>query len=334
MTDATERIVLGYYPGWECGLAPERIDFRLFTHIAHAFAVPGPDALIRSNLFLPSRKLTDLAHAAGTMVILSLGGGGGSDHFSAIMKDDELAKRFVETVGAMIRDNGYDGIDVDWEFPVNEADSAGLVNLVRALRESMPGMLLTMAVNASDHYGRWFRHAELLPLYDLLNVMTYDFHGPWDPRAGHNAPLFGPPEDPDGKILNTAAGMAYWNTAKSWPKNRLLVGIPSYGRGFLAARWYDNVSGKSSHGYISLLTARQMITEGWTRNWDPHALVPYLSKPGTGELISYEDEQSAELKGKWARDEGYRGIFFWEISRDFSEGTHAVVAAARKGFLG
>jgi len=333
MADADERIVLGYYPGWECGLSPDRIDYRLFTHIAHAFAVPGADGLIRSNRFLPSRELTDRAHGAGTKVLLSLGGGGGSGHFPVIMADPALTGRFIESIRAMVEDHGYDGVDVDWEFPLTEVDAAGLVNLVRLLRSAMPGILLTMAVNAGDYYGRWFRHAELVSLYDLLNVMTYDFHGPWTPLAGHNAPLFGPPDDPDGKSLSTAAGMAYWETVKGWPKNRLLMGIPSYGRGFLASRWYETVAGKSPHGYVSLLAVRRLIAEGWVRSWDQHAQVPYLSKPGEPGLISYEDEQSAEIKGKWARDEGYRGIFFWEISLDFSEGTHAIVAAARKGFL-
>ena len=30
---------------------------------------------------------------------------------------------------------------------------------------------------------------------DIINVMTYDFHGHWDKKTGHVAPLYYHPED-------------------------------------------------------------------------------------------------------------------------------------------
>lgn len=327
-------IVLGYYPAWDAGLPPDRIGFGLFTHLAHAFASPTPEGGVAGIDLAKARAFTTPARAAEVMPILSLGGGGaGSDHFAAIMADPVKADRWIGESVALTEAGGYAGIDCDWEFPSNPVDAANLVKLVAAYRKRLPRTLLTMAVNASDWNGRWFDHVALLPLFDFLNVMTYDFHGPWGDHAGHNAPLHPTPGDPDGATMNSAAGMAYWHERKGFPRDKLCLGIPCYGRSFLAPRWHEPVSGPSTRSYLGFRAMADLLADGWRREWDATAGVPYLAKDRVNELISYEDEESAALKGKWARDHGYRGIFFWEVTQDAVEGTHRIVAAARTAFL-
>lgn len=332
---AAKPMVLGYYPVWDTGLPPDRIGFSLFTHLAHAFAAPTPEGAVAGIDVVKARALTTPAHAAGVKVILSLGGGGsGSDHFAAIMADRVKADRWIGESVALTEAGGYDGIDCDWEFPSNPVDAANLVKLVAAYRKRLPKTLLSMAVNASDWHGRWFDHAALLPLFDFLNVMTYDFHGPWGDHAGHNAPLHPTPGDPDGATMNSAAGMAYWHERKGFPRDKLLLGIPCYGRSFLVSRWHDPTPKPSPRTYLGFNAVRKLLAEGWRREWDAAAGVPYLVKDGETELISYEDEESAALKGKWARDHGYRGIMFWEVTQDAEAGSHRIVAAARGAFRG
>ncbi len=328
-------IVLGYYPAWNTGLPPAGIAYGQFTHLAHAFASPRLDGSVGGDGNLPSRDLTDRAHAAGVKVLLSLGGGGaGSAHFAAVMRDPAKAERFIAETVALVHEYGYDGLDCDWEFPEDEEGAANLVKLVAEYRKRLPATLLTMAVNAGPWYARWFDHERLLPLFDFLNVMCYDFHGPWGDHAGHNAPLHPAAGDPDGATMNTAAGMTFWNEVKRFPKEKLVVGIPSYGRSFLAARWHEKTAGKSPREYVSWKTVRGLLAEGWRREWDAAAQVPFLTKPGAAELISYEDEESAARKGAWARAQGYRGIFFWEITQDHLDGVHVLVAAARRTWVG
>lgn len=331
---AADAMVLGYYPAWDTGLASGEIGFSRFTHLAHAFASPTPDGAIGVVEPAAARALTSPAHAAGVKVILSLGGGGaGSDHFAAIMADGAKADRWIGESVAFVEAGGYDGIDCDWEFPQTKVDAANLVKLVAAYRTRLPHTLLSMAVNASDWYGRWFDHAALLPLFDFLNVMTYDFHGPWGDHAGHNSPLHPAPGDPDGAGMNCAAGMAYWNVTKRFPREKLLLGIPCYGRSFLVPRLHLPTREASPRTYLGYNAVRKLLAEGWRREWDAAAAVPYLVKDGVAEVISYEDEESAELKGRWAREQGYRGIFFWEVSQDADRGRHVLVEAARQGFL-
>jgi len=330
-------IVLGYYPAWKTGLEPDQIGFSLFTHLAHAFASPTAEGAVAGITVDQARALTKPAHAAHVKTILSLGGGGaGSDHFAAIMADPVKADRFVGESAELVAAAGYDGLDCDWEFPSNPVDSANLVKLVAAYRKRLPKSLLTMAVNASDWNGKWFDHAALLPLFDFLNVMTYDFHGPWgDHRSGHNSPLHPTPGDPDGATLNCAAGMAYWHERKGFPRDKLCLGIPCYGRSFPVAHWGEIATPPPwPRAYVGFKDVHALQAEGWKREWDAAAAVPFLRKDRIKELISYEDEESAALKGRWAKDHGYRGIFFWEVTQDAVGGTHRIAAAARIALLG
>jgi GH18 family chitinase len=266
-------------------------------------------------------------------VLISIGGAHSAESFREIVSKPAALDAFARRVATIVSENGYDGIDVDWEPTDSEEDRRGLVALVRALRGAARGALLSAAAPATDWYGRWWDAETLRGALDFLNVMTYDFHGPWSGHAGHNAPLHGAPDDEeDGAHHSVEAGMAYWSATRKWPIERLNVGIPCYGRGFAVRRWHQKPAGKAPHEVVEANDIPALIDDGWRRAWDAKVGVPTLLKEGVGELISYEDAESAALKGAWAREKGYRGIFFWTIAQDWREGDHEVVKAAAAAF--
>jgi chitinase len=326
-------LVLGYYPDWEESLPPERIGWNLFTHLAHAFATVDPDGTLKTP-----QNATDFcrrARAAKVKTLLSLGGAGSNKSLTAAMASPEKAARFVDDLVRFTDRAGYDGIDVDWEAHDGAADRDRLTDLVQRLRTKLgAGRLLTMAVPMTDWGGRWFDDA-LKPLVNAIHVMTYDMHGPWSDHAGHNAPLFAVPADKDdGADFSYAAGLAYW-TKRGWPKDKILLGIPAYGRGFAVKSWYDatDKAKKPKHPYLSYKDVIALQASGWQRKYDTVAHVPYLVAPDGSERISYDDPDSAAEKAAWCRQQGVAGIFFWEISHDAARGTHTLVEAARRSFL-
>ncbi len=327
--------VLGYYPSWS-ELKPSQIGFEQFTHLAHAFLVSDKDGNLKTSKSLPSRELCQLAHAKGVKVVLSLGGSESGPTFSAIMAKPQAIERYVSKTVELVKAYGYDGVDIDWEHPQNEKDRADLVLLTRRFRSALgSGALITMAVGGTDWSGKWMDGKGLLPLVDFMNVMTYDMHGPWSDHAGYNAPLYPVTGDAkDGKGNHLGSFMDYWTSVKGWPKEKLNVGIPCYGYGYAVSSWGQKPRGKSAHSEgIAYKDIPPLIAQGWKRIWDPVARVPTLQKEGVFELISYEDEESASLKGAWARESGYQGVFFWEITQDLANGHNALVMAARKTFL-
>ncbi len=315
--------VLGYYPDWVAGstLPPERIDFPLFTHLCHAFAVPAEDGSIPDATEKTGRALCAGAKRARVRVLLSVGGAETGRRFAAVTSDPAKRARLLDGLVDQVKRIGYDGIDLDWEFMENAAERDLHAALVRDLRARLPRpALISMAVPAGDWYGRWLDAPALLPHVDLLNVMTYDFAGPWSDKADHNAPM-----------PYLADGLTYWTKQKGFPKEKLNLGIPCYGRGFAVRRWRDPVdkAKKPAHPYAALNDIEGLRAAGWKREFDKAAGVPFLVSPDGTELISYEDTDSAAAKGKWARAQKAAGIFFWEISQDFAGGTHRIVKAAK-----
>ena len=335
----TRPIVLGYYPSWKSGLEPASINYSQFTHLCHAFVTADTSGTVKCDGNLPSRELAEWAHATGAKVLLSLGGMDSGNYFGPMMRSPEARERFVTAVTKMVVDYGYDGVDLDWEFPKGEEDMANFVVMAKRFRETLdvarPGSLITSALSGVQWAGRWIDADGLAPYVDFINVMTYDMHGPWGDHAGFNSTLHHDPRDRAACTSNTMENqMAYWVRAKNWPKSKLVVGIPCYGRGFAVAKWYEATTPtqKAAHPYLAFRDVAKLLKQGWKSQWDADAGQPCLSRDGVRELIGYDDERTAAAKGRWAAETGYAGVFFWEISQDFVDGRHALVGAASQGY--
>ena len=330
-------VILGYYPSWDTGIGPSQINYKLFTHLCHAFMGSDQDGNLKmeSKGNMPSADLTRLAHAASVKVLISLGGEDSGKVFNPMGKNSKAASKFVDSVIDVLVKYHYDGVDVDWEFPENDQDKKDLTALVALFRQKLdqkaPGSLITMAVPAGDWAGKWYDAQALLPLVDFVNVMTYDFHGPWG-TSGHNASLFHDSKDKTDESLSVVQAMDYWTKDKKWPVTKLLVGIPCYGHGFVG-KWYETPKEKSKYGEMAYKDILLMIKQGWVKHRDEEAGVPYLTSPKGDEFLSYEDEQSAQDKGSWAKKYHFRGIFFWEITEDVVRQENELIKTARKAFL-
>ncbi len=318
--------VLGYYPSWATRLPVKDIRWERFTHVAHAFLQAEPDGRLKPDPAIPSAAFAKLAREKGVKALLSLGGAGSGAVFSAIVKDPDILRRYVQAVAVAAREHGYAGFDLDWEFP---EEREGLPRLVRALREAAPTAFLSLAAPATDWHGRWWDVDALLPHVDQLNVMAYDFHGAWSAHAGHPAPLRPAAGDVEcGPSHAVASAADYW-TKRQWPPSRLSIGIPCYGTGFAVREWQQKPGRKASRPSTSYRELRGLL-EGadWVRAWNEEWGVPTLVRRDGAELIGYEDPESAARKGAWARERGLGGIFFWHIEQDWIDGDHQLVRAA------
>jgi chitinase len=287
---------------------------------------------------VPSRKLTTEAHQADVKVILSLGGWGMDKEFAALTSKEASYERFVTTVMKMIDEFDYDGIDLDWEFPDNPTEAKNFNRLARRFRRDLDllgrkkdrSFLLTMAVNASPGLSKWLDTDVLLETMDFINVMTYDFYGGWSQQAGHHSALF---ESSKAKGASTKKAMAYWHQVKGIPKDKLLVGLPLYSRGFAAPKPYDKVNREAPRAFQAL-AYRQLhglIKDGWTYTWDDETQNPWLTSPKGDYVHSYDNEKSLAIKTHWAIQQDYRGIFFWEIKQDrLEDGSNPLLEASRK----
>ncbi|WP_165250842.1 glycoside hydrolase family 18 protein [Paludisphaera soli] len=328
-----EKVFVGYLNG-----SPRNLNYKLYTHICHAFLTAGPDGKLNPNRSVPSRALTAEAHAAGVKVLISLGGWGWDDQFRAIVADREAEARYVEAVVRMVDENDYDGIDLDWEYPDRDDEVPGFERLTRTFRERLDAigrakgrrMFVTMA--ASSNYGTFSRldTAFLVETMDWINVMTYDYAGDWSSRAGHNSPLFASSKDgPNGG--STERSMLGFLEKRGVPADRLAVGLALYGRGFHVREPYTSTKGLARKSFeVSYKDTAKRLAEGWKRSLDEETKVPWLTSPDDSMVVGYDDAESIRLKTEWALANGFRGVFFWQVDGDrMPDGSNPLQAAAK-----
>jgi chitinase len=333
-----DKVFVGYLFG-----QPRDVNFRLYTHLCHAFLTADADGKLQQGRSVPSRDLTAAAHQAGVKMILSLGGWGWDRQFASIVSKPEAEERYATAVIAVIDEFDYDGIDFDWEYPDNDKEVPGFERLTRRFRKELDAigarkgrpMFLTMAASSNPGTLQWLDKAFLLENLNWINVMTYDFTGNWTNYAGHHSPLFASSKQTEGARRSTELTMKHLLEERGLPADRLAVGIPLYGRGFGVKEPYastnDQTKGRAPRGggYREIL--RLQKDQGWTRLWDDETKNPWLLAPDRSAVICYDDPESVALKTEWAMKQGFRGVFFWQINQDrLADGSNPLQEASLK----
>ena len=314
--------VVGYYPMWERAILPaSSVKYNSLTHLIHAFAWPNADGSIASDDVVVDTALINTTHRAGRKILLSYGGAGTTqtNNFATVTADSALRKTFINNIVSQLSASHYDGADLDWEGPSTLAQKANEVAFVRELRSAFLAVdttwLITMAIGASDWSGQWRDFTALAPSVDWFNAMEYDFHGSWSSISGHNAPLMlgtDPLADPDAYSI--VQSIQYLAGTRAIPKDKLVLGLPFYGKSFGTSTLYTRYSGEADLAYSAIIDT--LKSGSWTYMWDSASNAPYYTSLSPPELITLDDSASIALKCQYARTEGLAGVMIWEISQD------------------
>ncbi len=310
------QLVVGYYPSWlRMTLPASRIQFENLTHIIHAFAWPESSGRIGTYGDLKYPELVAATHSAGRTILIALGGWGQSSGFAPMTADSATRALFVRNLISFCEENGYDGVDLDWEYPANAAERRNLNVLVRELRRAFvahaKNWLLTMAVPSGAWAGQWFDFDSLRHYVDWFGCMTYDFMGSWVSIATHNSPLYPHPVHTTGSVHE---GVSYLTAARGVPRNQILLGIPFYGKGCNATGLFHPNTGGNAEYYYSEIQAR--IGPDSAYFWDDTCKVPYLLNTARSRFITFDDSLSVRLKCAYAREHELAGVMIWALGQD------------------
>lgn len=312
--------VLAYFPVWVRGegYTPENIDFSVVTTVAHFSVVPSADASVSpyAGGRFPDPTLVSTAHAAGARVVLVLGDDQASTAaaFSAVVADAGRRGTLVANMMSLVVGLGYDGINLDWEFPKTPADGSGLTALVHELRTALgPTRSLSLAAASSDFDAHYVDIPAIIGDLDWLCAMTYLYSGPvWSSKAANNAPLYSTPD----QAASMDDTVAYYLRRGATP-SKLLVGLPFFGERFDGAQdLYQSLSNKAG-GDIEYRAIRDLIGNGWSAHRDDLARVPYLVRTdGTAGVISYDDPVSIDAKCRYVNAQQLGGVVIWRLGQD------------------
>lgn len=271
-------------------------------------------------------------------VMISVGGWNeGSQIFSNMSLTPGSRKLFIRSLVHFLEKYPFDGVDIDWEYPAQRdgrpQDRKNFLSLLKELRSAFDlrkdkKMILSAAVAATKYIAsKSYDIPALNELLDFVNIMTYDYFGPWTYVVGHNAPLFHRKQATfENADLSVNASITHWITA-GMDAGKILMGIPMYGRTFTLRNASDHepfalsdgegIQGNVSkiRGTLSYYEACQVEQEeGTMRFWAKDWQAPFLVRGD--QWISYENSRSVKAKADYIRAQGLAGAMIWSLDHD------------------
>ncbi|MEP7291487.1 MAG: glycoside hydrolase family 18 protein [Chloroflexota bacterium] len=284
--------------------------------------------------------------------LISVGGWTESARFSDVALTEASRQKFAASVVDFITQYGFDGVDLDWEYPTGGGESGNVeraedpenfVLLLAELRAQLDALEaadghhypLTIALGADNGAYDPLDWTRIVPLLDWINVMDYDMSGSWSEVTGFNAPLYDSTDNPpEGTSADTSlTGLL----ALGVPAEKLVMGVPFYGHAWSGVEAADNgrhqpyTGTPNDEGSIDYRDIVGMIA-GSERFWDATAQVPWLYDAESGTMISYDDPESLAAKAAYVREHGLGGIMIWELSQDTADS--ALLTAVYEGLNG
>ncbi|KAL2799896.1 glycoside hydrolase superfamily [Aspergillus keveii] len=230
---------IGYYESFNfdrpcLNLRAKHINVNDYTHIHWGFVTVNGSFHIGVNDTY--NQWNDFLALQGVKKVISIGGWGYSVNSASLdvlreAMDPANVDSFIVNIMTFVEEHNIDGLDFDWEYPGATnlpslslgwlADGPNYLAFLKKLKMIFPReKTVAIAAPASYYYLRVFPLAEMWPYLDYIVYMTYDLHGQWD--YGNSILDW----CPMGNCLRSHV------TKAGVPRNKVAVGVASYGRSF------------------------------------------------------------------------------------------------------
>jgi len=327
--------IIGYYPSWNKYTYPHtEIPFEHLTHLCHAFIFPYEDGRLDFSGFTEDSELIRACHDHQVKISISVGGWdpARTPRFTVLASDSIARKAFVENLTRFCLEHGYDGADIDWEYPPPDKQSYTTLlfqEIYEAFSTQEPPLLLSIAAPSTDTNNR-YNWTVMNQVLDWVGVMTYDYYGSWTSKAGPNAPLYGSISTTDQGWIDRS--VKHYLYDKGVPPEKLCIGIPFYGWEFQASSLFGMSTGGTQRRYYEI---EPLLKEGWIRHWDTETKTPWLSHPDQTRIISYDDQESITEKCYYILNHGLAGAIIWALGQDNIDGNPllTVVGTELKSYI-
>ncbi|MBS6889823.1 MAG: chitinase C-terminal domain-containing protein, partial [Clostridium sp.] len=269
-------------------------------------------------------------------LLISVGGWAGSRGFYTMLDTDAGINTFADSCVEFIRQYGFDGVDIDFEYPSATSQSGNPDDfdlseprrsklneryniLIKTLREKIDeaakadgkDYLLTAAVTASPWVLGGVSDNSYAKYLDFLSVMSYDYHGGWNEFVEHLAGIYPNAEDREtvAQIMPTLCmDWAYRYYRGVLPSEKILMGIPYYTDGNLEP------AGANPLWHVLNLMENDPNLKVY---WDDTSKVPYVWQNNEKVFLSFENEKSIDARLDYIKDKNLGGALIWVMNGDY-----------------
>jgi chitinase len=277
------------------------------------------------------------------------------------MKDATLRSNLIISSIDFVIKNGFDGIDIDWEFIGKQGigfnyvdeknDGSNFLIFLKELRDEMNKrsptkyLEITAATGCDPVVINNYKGTD--KFLDYILLMTYDFSGSWDSYAGNLSGIY---YDPDSKMNDQFNVNASVENAKKigYSPSKICVGVPLYGRGWKNVQPIDITKGiygpcsgsanslSGTNGEPGMSSWRDMRDafkkSEWITGINKKSISAYAYNKNTKEGWTYETPETATQKSKFIVDNNLAGVLLWELSDDTRDGKENILSTLIQNF--
>ncbi|KAI5466780.1 glycoside hydrolase superfamily [Mariannaea sp. PMI_226] len=361
---AGKRNVL-YFTNWGiygANFQPQQIPADVVTHLLYAFLDIGSDGAVKSSdtysdleKHYPTDSWNDNGKNAYGCVkqlymlkkkhrnfktLLSIGGWTYSPKFAPVAADPVKRKNFVDSAVRLLADWGFDGVDIDWEYPTNADEANNYVLLLKEMRAALDSyaksnklkyrFLITVASPAGPTHYQVMNMKAMDAYIDAWHLMAYDYAGSWDSITGHQAALYKARHTPQSTPFRTNGAVVDYVT-KGIAAQKIVMGMPLYGRSFANTAGmghpFVGVGGGSIENGV--YTYKDLPRPGAKIYMNTEAIASFSYDPSKKELVTYESPATAKIKAGYIQRHNLGGAMYWEASGD-KTGSQSIIRTVAK----
>ena len=299
--------VVGYFPSYRDPNDVPDVKFRMTSIVNYAFfSVNGSGTTdVQNPATLAIVMAKARANNAKVFVAINDGNSDGKTNFRNMASSQNGRTNFIRDLMSKVRQYGFDGVDIDWEYPTTtDGTDVTFTLLMKELSDSLhrdARYYLSAAITPGKYAGA-IRDAiknELFSYVDIFNIMAYDDFSTTVPYKHHS----------DLTLAQTC--LNYWLNTRGMPAVKCVLGLPAYGR----------PSGITQTNTV--LSYRAILAQGG----NPQSDSAIVTAGGfTNYTIYYNGQATVKKKAILAKQVA-NGVMMWEKWQDAVDGNSLLKAA-------